>query len=271
MNGNIVLDRPPVRVKICRHGPTMYLSNDMYIGRSLDLYGEYSQGEVDLFTQLIKPGMVVLDIGANIGSHSIYFGQAVGPNGLVFSFEPQRQIYNILCGNIALNGLSNVILQQAGLGRDRGMAQIPRLDYASDYNFGQVSLTAAGDGDAIQVFSLDSLELKWCHFIKIDVEGMERQVLEGAVKTLRQHSPLLYVENDRKAQSPALIQFLFDQGYRLYWHLVRLYNPLNYFGFPSNVFGTAGSTNMLCVPKSVAVSINGLPEIKSADDTSPWA
>ena len=59
------------KVKDCRHGRLMYLLNDAYIGRSLDVYGEYSEGEIALFRQLLRPGDVAVDVGANIGALTI--------------------------------------------------------------------------------------------------------------------------------------------------------------------------------------------------------
>jgi hypothetical protein len=75
---------------------------------------------------------------------------------------------------------------------------------------------------------LDSLDLPACHFVKADVEGMELSVLRGAEQTLRRHRPLLYVENDRQASSPALIEYLQSLEYDLYWHLPPLFNPRNH-------------------------------------------
>src|ERR1700722_8284406 len=96
-------EQPPVRLKCCRHGPFMYNINDEYIGRALDIYGEFSELENTLFQSLIKPGMTVLDIGANIGVHTVNFAKAATPLGKVIAFEPQRIIYQMLCGNVALN------------------------------------------------------------------------------------------------------------------------------------------------------------------------
>jgi hypothetical protein len=89
------------RVKQCRHGMMLYNVHDLYVGRSLDQYGEFSQGEIDLFGQILKPGQVVLDVGANIGAHTLWFAQTVGPSGTVLAFEPQRIVFQALCANLA--------------------------------------------------------------------------------------------------------------------------------------------------------------------------
>ena len=79
--GGVLLDNREVRLKATRYGLMLYHPKDAYIGRSFDLYGEFSEGEVGLFRQLLQPGAVVLDIGANIGAHTLYFAAAVGPAG----------------------------------------------------------------------------------------------------------------------------------------------------------------------------------------------
>ena len=96
------------RTKDCRHGRLMYLLNDAYIGRSLDVYGEYSEGEIDLFRQLLRPGDVAIDVGANIGALTVGMARLVQPGGAIVAFEPQRTIFDILCNNLRLNSLANV-------------------------------------------------------------------------------------------------------------------------------------------------------------------
>src|SRR3954465_1933985 len=88
-----------------RHGQMLVNRHDVYIGRSLELYGEWSEGEIDLFRQVLRPGMVVADAGANIGTHTVARAQMVAPNGVVYAFEPQRIVFQTLAANVALNSL----------------------------------------------------------------------------------------------------------------------------------------------------------------------
>lgn len=261
--GSVVFENAYLRVKRCKHGTMMYFANDDYIGRSFDLYGEFSEGETALFNQILKPGMTVIDAGANIGAHTVYFANAVGARGRVFAFEPQRVLHQILCGNVALNMHANVVTVQAALGAAPGRIVVPRIDYAKGGNFGGVALAPTESGETVNLHTLDAYGLKSCHFIKIDVEGMEQAVLEGARKTLATHQPMLYIENDREDKSPALIQWLFENGYRLYWHLPYLFNPNNHFGEQNNVFGDLLSINMLAVPKSKDIEVKQLREVLS--------
>jgi hypothetical protein len=102
--------------------------------------------------------------------------------------------------------------------------------------------------------------------IKIDVEGMECDVLEGAHATLAEHRPLLYVENDRSEKSKQLIDWLFNADYRLFWHLPRLFNKENYFGQCENFFGNTVSVNILGVPRSRQLTVTNFREITSPED-----
>src|SRR5258708_38100524 len=74
------------RVKPCRHGMMIYNIHDQYIGRSLDLYGEWSKGEMDLMGQMIFPGMAVVEAGGQRGPPKTVFGPGVGPGGFVPGF-----------------------------------------------------------------------------------------------------------------------------------------------------------------------------------------
>jgi FkbM family methyltransferase len=260
-----LLEGANLRLKRCKHGAMMFYGNDEFIGRSLDLYGEFSEGEMELFHAYLRPGMTVVDVGANIGVHTVYFANAVGPSGHVLAFEPQRILYQILCGNVALNQHTNVVALNAGLGTQSGTILVPRVDYARRGNFGGLSLGKSEKGDEVPLRTLDSCSLNACHLIKIDVEGMELAVLEGAVAVLDEHKPLLYVENDRAENSKALIAWLLNRDYRLYWHVPPMFNAKNYFGESQNVFGKIVSINMLCIPRAMAASVSGLREITSPD------
>jgi FkbM family methyltransferase len=254
-----------LKLKQCRHGAMLFFATDIYLGRSLDLYGEFSEGEIRLFDQIIHPGMTIVDVGANIGAHTIFFAKKTGSAGRVFAMEPQRVLYHVLCGNIALNLHHNVTAINAGMGATATRLPVPRINYARGGNFGGLPL-GQWAGEDIPVVPLDSYRLEPCHLIKIDVEGMERDVLEGARATLARNRPFLYVENDRSEKSKALIDWLFNADYRLFWHLPLLFNQDNYFGRQENVFGNIRSINILGVPRSKQMTFTNFREITSADD-----
>jgi FkbM family methyltransferase len=236
-------------MKRCRYGTMLYAITAPYIGRSFDLYGEYSEGEASVFRQLAAPGMCVLDIGANIGAHTLMLAQAVGPAGTVVAAEPQRTAVQILHANLALNGIVNTRVIPCAFGDEIGTIQIPAPDPLRPAP-GTVSV---GQGsERVQIITIDSLRLARCDFIKVDVEGFECQVLRGARETVGRTRPMLYVEYDRPARSDELLRLLSELGYACHPHTPPLFNPANFFANPENVFGRIASHNLLCVPKERA-------------------
>lgn len=252
-----------VRLKACRYGLMLYLASDQVIGRSLDCYGEFSEGETELFRQIVPPGACVVEVGANVGAHTVWFGKAVGPAGRVIAFEPQRVIYHLLCANIALNDLSNIYTHQAAAGRAAGTIFLPRLNYAQPNNYGGLGLGNWPEGDPVPMVTLDSLNLPACDLLKVDVEGMESEVIAGAEQTIQRWRPLLYLENDRRDKSADLIRQVFALDYRLYWHTPPLFNPENYFGSGENVFKDWCSMNMLGIPAEQSQVASNFREIVS--------
>ena len=244
----------------------LYNPNDKFVGRSLDLYGEFSEGETALFGQCVKRGHVVLDIGANVGAHTLFFAAAVGPRGRVLAFEPQRLVFQTLCANVALNNITNVHCRNEAVGASPGTVRVPVLDPRSEQNFGGLSLEGQREGEtegeAVPRVTVDGLGLGRCHFMKIDVEGMEVPAIEGAAETIRRLRPILYVENDRRQHSEALIRLIASLDYRLYWHLPRLFNPDNFAGNPDNVFGDIISRNMLCLPAESTVKVENMQPVE---------
>lgn len=119
-----------------RYGKIMYNVLDSFVGRSLMLYGEYSQGEAELFEQLVHNGDVVVEVGANIGAHTVRLSQLAGKEGSVFVFEPQRICFQLLCGNIALNSLTNVYAYQKCVSDKHEIVKVPQLDPNIYQNWG---------------------------------------------------------------------------------------------------------------------------------------
>lgn len=248
----------------------LYSVNDAYIGRSLQTYGEYCEDDIRLFQKVVRPGDTVLDIGANIGAHTVFFANAVGQMGRVLAFEPVRSNFQMLCANLTLNGLDHVQPAHMAVGREAGTVQVPRAGLTNVGNQGAFSLKDPLPDDAtldtVPMTTVDELNLESCHFMKIDVEGMEEEVLRGAVATLERHQPILHLENNKKDQSPALIQTLFDLDYSCFWHPSRYFDPENYFGIEKNIFRKSIELNMVAVPQLVAHLVDGMPSVTSPTD-----
>jgi FkbM family methyltransferase len=268
MNARFTIENGYMRVRQCRHGLMLYNVNDYYMGRAYDTYGEDQECELRLLSRFIGPGQVILDVGANIGTHTVFFSRCAGAQGTVLAFEPQRVIYQNLCANLALNGIRNVHAIWCGVGSENGRLFVPAIDYAVRNNFGGISFKDSVKGEGVPRISIDSLNLPACHFIKIDVEGMENEVLAGAEKTISAFAPALFVENHQKEYSRELIARVLALGYRCYWSLTPLWNPDNFDGKKENIFGAVVTVNMLCLHASRKVTVRGLTEIRDPD--SDW-
>lgn len=253
-------------LKECRHGRMLFLRGDKYVGKALAHYDEYSENEVRLFAQLVTLGQVVVEVGANMGAHTVPLARLVGPTGAVFAFEAQRVIFQLLTANVAFNEAFRVRTVHAALGAEAGTLRVPPIDYRLPGNFGAVSLPGVEHGEAVEMRTLDSFHLPGLHFLKIDVEGMEEAVLAGARGHISRFRPLIYVENDRRAKSPALIAAIAALDYDMWWHTPPLFNPANHAGQAENLWPGVLSINMLCVPRERRTVFNGVRKVSGPED-----
>ena len=239
----------------------LYNIHDNFIGRSLDLYGEYCEAEAELFRQVVQPGSLVVEVGANLGAHTVFLARHVTPSGTVVAFEPQRIIFQTLCANLALNSIRNVFCFQQAVGAKRGSLVVPPLDYTRENNFGGLHLGSYQTGETVQVMRLDDVVLTACHFLKIDVEGMEREVIEGATELITRFKPVMYVENEDPDKSDALVRLIDSLSYKMYWHRPFYFSPNNFFGNLHNVFPNTIAFNMVCLHESVTQNLTGLEPV----------
>src|SRR2546421_599112 len=237
-----------LKAKQTRYGMMLFLPEDSYIGRSLDLYGEFSKEEHDFFDFIYRGGAAV-DVGANIGAHSVALAATFAH---VFAFEPQEVIYRLLVANLAK--WHNVTTYNAAVGKSEGLIDFPVIDYTKAGNFGAVSCnnvpnTATVKLQQRRLDGIDALRQEaQIDLIKVDVEGMELDVLDGAQGLIDKHRPVLYVENDQIQKTKALVNFIYNLEYRAYWHCTFLYNPKNFAGNQANVFPATASFNLICLP-----------------------
>lgn len=234
------------RLAEARHGFMFYNPHDVYVGRSFERYGEFSEGEIGMFRELVGPEDIVIDIGANIGAHTVWFAQRAQH---VIAFEPQRLVYQMLCANLVVNNLHNVSTYQAVVGPQPGQCLVPVLPPDQDNNFGGLWGSNHTEGEPVPVVALDQFPLPRVNFIKIDVEGMETEVLKGARGMIDHFKPILYVEDDREEQREALRALITSMDYEFEEHNTMLFNPENFKDEDENVFDQAASFNLVCSPK----------------------
>ena len=166
-------------------------------------------------------GTNVVDIGGNNGQIAVEFAHLVGDNGKVFSFEPQRVIFQQLCGNVFVNGLDNVYAFNIALGNEEGLTTIQKPNYFDEgfVNFGDVHVGVQSDYETVIMRQLDSYSLDNISIIKIDVQGFERKVLLGAKETIEKNKPIIYIEIEQDQlelygdSEESVLQLLIDYGY----------------------------------------------------------
>ncbi len=250
----------------CRHGRMLWPRSDATIGRCLELYGEFAEAENSIMASFLSHGDTAIDVGANLGTTALPMGRRVGASGTVLAFEPQPLMAQLLSATLTLNEVFNVRVLSMALGNQTGWAAIPELGIHHGGNYGAVRL--APEGIRVPIVRLDDWHLPRCDLIKIDVEGNEWSVIEGARSTLSKHRPVLYVEAKRTIpETKVWLAFLLGAGWRCYWHFATFYRKDNFRAQQKNVFGGMGDMNVLAVPREKE-QIPHLPEI--ATPTEDW-
>ena len=224
------------------HGTMILNRFDQHLAGPRGAYGagfqllntaSYDPEEVDLLLKLLNlrrkhygDGVVAIDCGANLGVHTIEWARHMTGWGVVFAFEAQERIYYALAGNIAINNCFNARAIHAAVSNQRGTMKIPNPNYLTDSSFGSLELRKRGNTEFIgqpidysedkmvdvSTISLDSFNFSRLDLIKIDVEGMELDVLAGAAKSLGDKHPILLVEA-LKTDANALRTQLENLGY----------------------------------------------------------
>lgn len=251
-----------------RHGAMLANRCDVYIGEALLEYGEYCELETQFLQQWIdRPGTVV-EVGANVGSQTVALAKAAMAVGAdVIAFEPQPFVFQNLCANLALNAVENVTAWPFACAMQAGTLRFERPNYRQPGNFGGVSLRTETLASGVEVPCVRLDDMTRGHdvcLMKIDVEGFELQVLQGAQETLTNNRPVLYVENDQVDKSQELIEFLWEQGYRLWWHISPLFNPQNFRAKADNLYPGLAAFNMVGLPRESALTPQGCEAIVDA-------
>jgi FkbM family methyltransferase len=139
--------------------------------------------------QLLRPGDVVLDVGAHVGTHTTLMADLVGKDGVVYAFEPQKKIFRELVHNLRLNGITNAVPLRFALGDRQGVVEMNPSVAGNEGGTG-----VGRGGDTVELRTLDSFHFDRVDLVKIDVEGYEDFVLGGATETMSKHKPLLLLE-----------------------------------------------------------------------------
>ncbi len=204
------------------------------VGHQLLTSGSFDREEIGFVLEVLRnrrksfgDGVVALDCGANIGVHTLEMASEMFGWGEVVAFEAQERLYYALCGNIAINNLFNARASFCALSDSNSLIKVPVPDYNRPASFGSLELQKRPQTEyigqsvsyiekscvAIQAISLDSLTFPRVDFIKLDVEGMELQVLSGAEALLSLYAPDLLIEWIKSGKDE-IMSFLAPFGYK---------------------------------------------------------
>jgi FkbM family methyltransferase len=262
--------KTPVSIHNCRHGKLAELSDDLMLGKILEKYGEWAEEEIELLSAYMPVGGTVIDVGANIGTHALAFSRVVGETGTVIAIEGNPITFCLLGHNIVANDrVGSIIPIQMLAGSETKVVFVPLLQ-ESMQNLGAKSFCdivhgrplPSGPLQPTALCSIDSLNLLVCDLIKIDVEGMEPEVLAGCAETLRKHKPVVYFEyaSGVITHLQKSYDMLSSLGYNLYYHYSNPYSRNNFKNTQENIFGGNVELNILACPPGKDAPAN-LPKI----------
>jgi FkbM family methyltransferase len=175
------------------------------------LNGTYEREQTRLFEQLLRPGGVVLDVGANVGYYTLLASVLVGDGGAVHAFEPEPRNAEFLRRHLRINRRRNVTVQQAAVSDRAGTA---RFAFGSGTGTGHLGETGELEVRTLRLDDYCAEHALAPAALKIDVEGAEMSVLQGARETLARHRPAIFLSTHGAEVHAACLAFLRDLGYQ---------------------------------------------------------
>jgi FkbM family methyltransferase len=187
---------------------------------------EYYEPELTFLSRFLKEGETFVDAGANCGVYTISAGNIVGPGGKVLAFEPGKEIFAMLKKSVKRNDFQNVQLFEMGLSDHNGTAELYAHPHgASSFSLGRPQ-QATGESFTIQLKKLDDIldaeEVEKVDCIKMDVEGAEELILQGASRLFESCKPRVIFEINPAAilalglQKSGAWDFLKNRGYNFF-------------------------------------------------------
>jgi FkbM family methyltransferase len=173
-------------------------------------YHQYAEAwfaaETARLAGVVGEGTCVLDIGANQGFMTLCLSKLTGPRGKIIAFEPSATVFRKLCDTVRRNNLPNVQTVCAACGESKGSLRLSKIENSS----GLATLLPPqreSESEEVRVLSIDDFvreQQVLVHFMKIDTEGYEPQVLRGAIQTIRAQRPVIYIELSSRYRDASL-------------------------------------------------------------------
>ncbi|MHA1381251.1 MAG: FkbM family methyltransferase [Candidatus Helarchaeota archaeon] len=220
--------KPKGIILIDVQGNKMYVDcRDKGVTPFLLTKGVYEKYETVLFKKLIKPGMVVIDIGANIGYYSLIAAKLVGSKSKVYAFEPEPRNYRLLVKNIKINSYNNIIPIQKAASNKQGKTKL----FTDKGNLGNPSFSEDNISEKEGFVNVKTITLDEFFenlvidnniiFIKIDAQGAEGLILEGAERLLKNNNLIIIMEfwpyglKNLGTNPTKLLNKLYEYGFKI--------------------------------------------------------
>ena len=241
---------------------------DSAVGASLRNHGEFARVELDFLLEMAGGPGALIDVGANVGAIGLPFAHR-RPDWKVIAIEAHRGLSGVLAANALNNRLYNVELVHAAAGAERGLVAYPATSLSQATNFGSIGFkTGDGPMETVRMLTLDEIAPADTRLIKIDVEGFEAQVLEGARGLLERRQAVWLAEasvQNPEASAEAISVFQ-EAGYSVFWFFAPFATPASEKGRPENP--ARGDANVVALPPG-AENVWNLPPVGSPGEQRP--
>lgn len=190
----------------------------------------YEEHELNEMSKYIKPQSVILDVGANIGNHAMWFDKNTDPLA-VYVIEPHRRAITLMLQNVAVNYCHRIRFDFVGIALGEFKSKsIIKMEEA--HNLGATQLEVSDDG-FIDTHPGDDLNLN-PNFIKIDVEGMELETLRGLEKTIKRCMPNMFIEVNNE-HDEEFREMMHEYNYEIVFESINYLTSKNYIVCPNNL------------------------------------
>jgi len=235
---------PNLEITSSNVGDFLIYKNDNVISKAIRLYGEYCHAEVKVLSKFMdEKNQVFLDIGTNIGYHSV--GMHLATDCQVLGFEPNFKHFSVAAYNCKL--FPKIQLINRAVSNKESKFFMKDFDESMDSNYGDIHIS--DEGREVESVVIDKMNISRCNVMKIDVEGHELEVLEGATKTISKTRPVIMYEAMEWDVWTECYSFMAKKRYKQYWVACRTAPIGNTFKNPEeNPFGNATVSNILCIP-----------------------
>lgn len=218
--------------KVQVHGLTLHLdekdSMQLATGRTKE------PETIDRLKQDLKEGMVFIDAGAHVGYYTLLASKLVGKKGKVIAYEPSEHNYEVLKKNVETNNLENVDFYQYAVSEKDGTATFWLSEISTEDN-SLFKDTNSAEGLTVKSVKLDTHVKHKVDFMKVDVEGAEHLVLQGAEKIILKDKPVLIVEyRITEERKPQFLELLLNHGY----YFEMLDASFSREGYSCNIYAT---------------------------------